>query len=79
MPDPDQPPDAAATKFTQQLDALRSRLIADYPHIDAVTIEAAVLRGRAKVSDARIPDYRIVLVEKQANTELRRVKRDPSG
>lgn len=57
--------------FASQLRSLRADLIDDYPDVDPSAVDSALERATARFSSARVPDFRLVLVEKFVRSELR--------
>lgn len=60
--------------FASQVRALLPDLTAAFPEVDPAAVAAAVGRAAAQFATARVPDFRVVLVEKRARSELREVQ-----
>lgn len=60
--------------FAGQVRSLRADLMDDYPDIDPSAVDSALERATATYSTARVPDFRVVLIEKSARSELREMQ-----
>lgn len=60
--------------FAGQVRSLRADLLDDYPGVDPSAVDSALERAAATYASARVPDFRVVLIEKSARSELRDMK-----